>query len=137
MHDKAIIAADSSNVIQSALPDADDGYNPIPQAQSMLNCKVSKVFHQNVSIWYSSQVILIDSTRFFCYFLGCLNRSYAAGYYKWDGDTLKFSTNAKVARKIKSTIDDSLKGRLKYEAPSDAMLQMKDGKLYWVRKERG
>ncbi|HWB25413.1 MAG TPA: hypothetical protein VG738_08025 [Chitinophagaceae bacterium] len=61
-----------------------------PDSTKQLHYNVLKVFYHSSTIFDESQIILVDSSRLFCYVIRCMEQFYSAGYYKKEVTVINF-----------------------------------------------
>ena len=114
----------------------DEEYKSAEASSSKLNCKIFKVFYHSSTIFDEIQIVLIDSSRFFCYFIGCMSRFYSCGYYHIKNDSMLLLQPArKVAKQIKGMISPLIKNDVKYNEINDTLFRFKNDMLSLVKKD--
>jgi len=88
------------------------------QVQSYLSGDYIKAFHSHTTtkmqplgvyycsntIWDESEIILIDSTKFFCYYVSDIEKFCSAGYYKKEADLYVFHADEKLYKGLRHSI---------------------------------
>ena len=79
-------------------------YTKILHSHTTLKTKFLGIYHRSGTIWDGSEIILIDSVKFFCYYISDIERFCAAGYYRKEADQFVFDTDRKLYKKLKRSI---------------------------------
>jgi hypothetical protein len=89
------------SAVSSYLP---GDYNKVSSSHTTIKISPLGIYFSSSSMWDESEIILIDSAKFFCYYVSDIAGFASAGYYKMLGDEYFFKANASLYKKLKHTI---------------------------------